>query len=246
MRLCIGDLYVQRHGRAIRVRVATTHPKMAMLFKDLFSAYGHVHEYPRRDPVTGYEWSLDCDLDMSFEFLLERGKYIDTAFQDDSLFLHFLAGFFDAEGSLYFHKKGEHGAFELTFANMNEALLRRIFGRLQEMGYHAAISRKRQNPEKALERGIKNASDWIWCIAVWRYEDVVRLLRAMPIRHPERLEKRSMALKLEYRSEKEEREFLVAEWDHLRKSIKKECLDYIELAKEKFAVRIDPKNQIGS
>jgi hypothetical protein len=79
--LTVGDLYVQRHGRAIRVRVATTHPRMAGLFRDLFSGYGHPHEYPRGDPVTGYEWSLDCDMDKSFEFLLDRDGYIGTAFQ---------------------------------------------------------------------------------------------------------------------------------------------------------------------
>ncbi|MGH9919203.1 MAG: LAGLIDADG family homing endonuclease [Nitrososphaerales archaeon] len=237
--LTVGDLYVQRHGRAIRVRVATTHPRMASLFRDLFSSYGHPHEYPRGDPVTGYEWSLDCDMDKSFEFLLDREVYVETAFQDAELFLAFLAGFFDAEGSLYFHKKREHGAFELTFSNTKEALLSRICGRLWDLGYHASISRKRQNPEKALDRGIKNSSDWIWCLALWRHKDVVRLLGAMPIRHPEKLEKRSIALKLEYRSKTEDRERIVAEWDSLRKRIKEECVNYIALARNKFTAGND-------
>jgi hypothetical protein len=79
------------------------------------------------------------------------------------------------------------------------------------LGYHPAVSRKRQNPKKALERGIKNSSDWIWCLALWRYEDVIRLLEVMPIRHPEKLEKRGIALKLEYRSKTEDRERIVAE-----------------------------------
>ncbi|MDA4115631.1 MAG: hypothetical protein OK442_03635 [Thaumarchaeota archaeon] len=104
--LTVGGLYVQRHGRAIRVRVATTHPRMASLFRDLFSGNGHPHEYPKGDPVTGYEWSLDCDMDKSFEFLLDRDRYIETAFQDDGAFLAFLAGFFDAEGVSTFTKRG--------------------------------------------------------------------------------------------------------------------------------------------
>lgn len=53
--LTIGDFYIQRHGRAIRARVSTTHPKMAELFRDLFSPHGPVYEYPKENTVTGYE-----------------------------------------------------------------------------------------------------------------------------------------------------------------------------------------------
>ncbi|MDA4115632.1 MAG: hypothetical protein OK442_03640 [Thaumarchaeota archaeon] len=133
----------------------------------------------------------------------------------------------------------------MTFANTNEALLLRICVKLRKLGYHPAISRKRQNPEEALERGIKNSKDWIWCLALWRYEDVVRLLGAMPIRHPEKLEKRSIALKLEYRSKTVDRERIVAEWDSLRKQIKKECVDYIALARDKFAAEDEARTRNG-
>jgi hypothetical protein len=238
--LTVGDLYVQRHGRAIRVRIATTHPRMASLFRDLFSQNGPVYEYPKESPIR-YEWSLDCDLDKSFEFLLDRDRYIETAFQDNGLFLAFLAGFFDAEGSLYYHKKRKHGAFEMSLANMNETLLRRIVAKLSELEYVPALERTKQNQEKALRRGIKNSSEWIWCVRIWRYEDVVRLLRAIPIRHPEKVEKRGIALGLEYRSKTEDRERTVAEWDSLRKRIKKERMDYIALARDKFEAENEPR-----
>jgi hypothetical protein len=238
--LTVGDLYVQRHGRAIRVRIATTHPRMASLFRDLFSQNGPVYEYPKESPIS-YEWSLDCDLDKSFEFLLDRDRYIETAFQDNGLFLAFLAGFFDAEGSLYYHKKRKHGAFEMSLANMNETLLRRIVAKLSELEYVPALERTKQNQEKALRRGVKNSSEWIWCVRIWRYEDVVRLLRAIPIRHPEKVEKRGIALGLEYRSKTEDRERTVAEWDSLRKRIKKERMDYIALARDKFEAENEPR-----
>jgi hypothetical protein len=184
---------------------------------------------------------LDCDLDKSFEFLLDRDRYIETAFQDNGLFLAFLAGFFDAEGSLYYHKKRKHGAFEMSLANMNETLLRRIVAKLSELEYVPALERTKQNQEKALRRGIKNSSEWIWCVRIWRYEDVVRLLRAIPIRHPEKVEKRGIALGLEYRSKTEDRERTVAEWDSLRKRIKKERMDYIALARDKFEAENEPR-----
>jgi hypothetical protein len=48
MGLRYGDLNVVRHGRAIRVRVSTTHPATADLFDSLFSPYGNVARYPER------------------------------------------------------------------------------------------------------------------------------------------------------------------------------------------------------
>jgi hypothetical protein len=72
MGLRYGDLDVVLHGRATRVRVSTTHPAMAKLFESLFSRYGFVHRYPKTTNLTGYEWTLECDLDSTFEFLLEK------------------------------------------------------------------------------------------------------------------------------------------------------------------------------
>jgi hypothetical protein len=65
-----GDLHVVRHGRAVRARVSTTHPAMVQLFFDLFGKYGPIYKYPSRSSLTEFEWSLDCDLDPSFEFML--------------------------------------------------------------------------------------------------------------------------------------------------------------------------------
>jgi intein-encoded DNA endonuclease-like protein len=169
--------------------------------------------------------------------LLDREKYVELAFQDDDLFLYFLAGFFDAEGSIYFHKKKVHGAFEFSLTNMNETLLRRIAERLSALGYNPTISQKRQNPDRALQRGIKNSSDFIWHVALWRYDDVVRLIRALPSRHQEKVAKIGIALRLEFRSESKDREIVVADWESLKRSIKKGCLEYIEFARQLFKMR---------
>jgi len=66
-------------------------------------------------------------------------------------------------------------------------------------------------------------------------------LRAIPIRHPEKVEKRGIALGLEYRSKTEDRERTLAEWDSLRKRIKKERIDYIALARDKFEAENEPR-----
>ncbi len=70
MGFTLGDLNIVRHGRAIRARTSTTHPGIATLFDELFGKYGFVHRYPRENKLTGYEWSLEVDLDKSFDFLL--------------------------------------------------------------------------------------------------------------------------------------------------------------------------------
>jgi hypothetical protein len=100
-----GDLHVVRHGRAIRVRVSTTHPAMAELFESVFSPYGYVHRYPREAKLVGYEWTLECDLDSSFEFLLQKASVLEPQLMPEQEFVAFLAGLFDAEGSIYLHKK---------------------------------------------------------------------------------------------------------------------------------------------
>ncbi len=151
-----GDFTVVRHGRAVRVRLGTTHPAMADLFRQLFSEYGPIYEYPRPAALSGYEWSLDCDLDSSFEFLVRTKTDVSEFIRSPDLFMSFLAGFFDAEGTVYFHKKGNHGGFELTMVNTDVGLLREIREELSRRGFAVKLDRTKQNRVEALKRGIKN------------------------------------------------------------------------------------------
>lgn len=211
-----GDLFVTRHGRCIRVRTATTHPTMTELFRSLFALHGPVYEYPRKSELTDHEWSLDCDLDNSFEFLLGAHKKMEWAAAERAGFMAFLAGFFDAEGSLYFHRKKRWGAFELSIANMDEDLLRRIAASLTGYGYSATVKHERQNPD----RGVKNGREFIWRLALWRYSDVTKLLKEMPLRHQEKTRKAEIAFRLGLRATRSNRDAVVAEWESLAKEIR--------------------------
>jgi hypothetical protein len=214
----LGDLHVVRHGRAIRVRVSTTHPAMIELFGKLFSAYGPIYRYPKESELTGYEWSLDCDLDSSFAFLLDPQEELDEIMSSRELFFAFLAGFFDADGSIYYHRKATHGGFEFTLTNMDVDLLRRVAGRLSTMGLHARV---RLSPQKK-DRGVKNGGQAIWKLSLWRFDEVSNIVRTLPIRHREKMEKKSLVLRLEYRQSAIERASLIGEWDKLRASFKDE------------------------
>jgi hypothetical protein len=201
---------------------------MTQLFRSLFEKHGPIYEYPRETPLTGFEWSLDCDLDGSYSFLLDILKSADEVIADDDLFFDFLAGFFDAEGSVYFHKKKTYGAFEFSLANMNEPLLRKISTRLSEFEFTSHLSKSKQSDRS----GIMNTAPYIWRLALWKYAEMVDLLRRLPIRHTEKKAKVEIALRLGFRSIAEERSSLLREWETLKASIKKDCSSYIEKARD--------------
>lgn len=187
--LRLGDFDVVRHGRLIRLRVSTTHPSMANLFESLCSPYGHVSYYPRTAQFSGYEWTLECDLDPSFEFLLKKPRIVKLQRLTPKQFLAFLAGFFDAEGSIYFHRK-RNSSFEVSVSNTNFEILSVINSRLAGMGYHPIIEHAVQNPK----RFGKPTDGEIWKLCIRRGEEITRLLQRLMFRHEEKRTKARLAL----------------------------------------------------
>jgi hypothetical protein len=185
---------------------------MSKLFRDMFAGHGPVYEYPRVDQLAGYEWSLDCDLDSSFDFLLAAKLEPMRFVSDEKSFWSFLAGFFDAEGSIVYHRKGRRGAFELILTNSNLELLRRISEKLLALGFTSVIQKVRVNRLKAIESGIANPSEFMWRIGIWQYENVSRLLRLLPLRHAEKEAKVAIALRLGFRETRANRRTILEEW----------------------------------
>ncbi|MDG6925494.1 MAG: hypothetical protein JRN09_02975, partial [Nitrososphaerota archaeon] len=224
-----GDAWVTRHGRAIRVRGGSTHPAFLGLFKGLFGNYGPAYVYPKEAKLTGYEWCIDVDLDRSFNFLLEGPEESNRLVASDTdFFLNFLAGFFDAEGSIYYHKKYDGGAFELSIKNMDIHLLELLNNKLQSLGYSSNLSVSRQEEKGRCVQG----ADHIWSIRVWRRDDVVRLLASLPLMHSEKIAKREIASRLPTWPSKESRAEVLSKWEQLLQSIKKEVKENIEEARE--------------
>ncbi|MFH1161775.1 MAG: LAGLIDADG family homing endonuclease [Candidatus Jorgensenbacteria bacterium] len=128
----IGDLRVRKAGKSecqtIGLACSSTKPAQIRLIKDLFSPYGRV--WVSR-PSSGDKISVEAFVDLSFGFLLpaEREK-IDWIFNNDRHFLPFLAGFTDAEGSIFISRKQ---AF-LSWGNYNHSLLSRIRDALEKLG----------------------------------------------------------------------------------------------------------------
>jgi len=234
--LSLGDFLCVRHGRSVRARLGTTHPAMIALFCELLSSYGPIYKYPKKSNLTGFEWNLDCDLDPSFSFLLDPQGWLGLMGESDEKFLAFLAGFFDADGSVYFHKKAGAGGFELTLTNMNRDLLECISTRLRKMGFSPKLRLDPQNPN----RGVKNGKDSIFRLALWRYGEVARLLGLLPLRNPEKVGKAQIALSLQYGSPPSQRTEVVERWTQLTNSIKLERDECVREASRVFQERHFP------
>ena len=229
--LALGDFLCEMHGASVRARLGTTHPAMIELFSSLFSVHGPIYQYPKRSGLTGFEWNLDCDLDPSFSFLLEREGWRKWVAGSDDTFVSFLAGFFDADGSVFFHKKREGGGFELALSNMNGNLLIAISNRLEIMGFSPKLRLNRQRPD----RGVKNGKDQIYRLSMWRHANVKRALAMLPLRNREKVMKARIAVGLPYWSNLADRMDAIEAWDSLKSSIRAErdrCIDEARVAFE--------------
>jgi hypothetical protein len=234
MGLRYGDLDVVRHGRAIRVRVSTTHVAMADLFESLFSPSGHVARYPREAKFTGFEWTLECDLDQSFEFLLARPTIRELEMFTARQFAVFLAGFFDAEGSIYLHAKSSGLFPEAHISNKDRELLELIAARMATNGISSSLALHKQSRRRL---GY-NLEGTIWRLQVWRHDSVKKLLQDMMLRHTEKIGKGQVALAVNDSKSRLEKVELVRKWDSLVNEIESKRLKFIEAAKESLGLRL--------
>ncbi len=231
----IGDCQVVRHGRAIRVRTGTTHPAMAELFEEVFGPFGFVHRYPKRSRLREFEWNLEVDLDRTFQFLEKDPlEALRQYCASEDGFWSFLAGFFDAEGSIQLHRKRGGIGFELYLTNTNQKILEGIKEQLTSRKIFSNIRQQTQNPARLGG----NNEGIILKLEVWRYADARRLLERLPLKHGERIAKRKIALKLSYRASEPERAKVEAEWALLIGEIKADRDAFVLQAKRAVELKM--------
>jgi len=188
-----GDLAVQKHGRGWRISITTSHPAMSDLIKESFGKYSTVRMYPKRDyKFGGHYWAHFCVLDKSFEFLKEKAEVLPKwIYDNENIFLSFLAGYFDAEGciSLRYVPKNAKGVSWIV-KSCDKHLLLSIRKKLNSIGYdiHFSLSKKADG---------KIYSKDYWYIGTSKKFHVLKLLESLPIRHQEKLLKRDLAFNLE-------------------------------------------------
>ena len=226
MGLRYGDLHVIRHGRAIRARVSTTHPAMADLFEAVFSPYAHVQRYPREAKLTGWEWTLECDLDPTFEFLLNKPGLdgLEALSRDERI--AFLAGLFDAEGSVYLHTKRGRCSPEAAFSNTDKVIIPWVEDSLRKLGVACKTRWFEQNEDRAGVTGYSLEGR----VEIVRFADVQLLLRSLPIRHTEKQAKAKIVQGMDCREPPGENLANRERWCHLAEQLEVERLRFIELA----------------
>jgi hypothetical protein len=171
----IGDLTAQRWGRQIRITMGTTIPSSSTLIHELFDSYTVVKECPQKNNPYGYGWKIYCNLHKSFSFLLKK-KIPRWILEDEEHFYAFLAGFFDAEGSISIsisrQKVGNFIQRALHISNYDKALNEALLNKLRELGYNARFRRSRGR---------------IIGIQLCRKKEIMELTSKLPIRHLEKL-----------------------------------------------------------
>jgi hypothetical protein len=183
---------------------------MIDLCLNLFVPYGPVRIYPRFNNKTGFEWQIEAELDSTFEFLLSDKQIAPKSDAGKKIVLSYLAGLFDAEGSVWLRSKGRF-APRLSFANKDLSMLDWIEQQLTRLGVHF----RRSRPDK----------NGVYATLVWRNADVMHLLGLMPFKHPEKKAKTRLLLRF-----LKENFDLKQSWFALLSEIEFDRLEFIRLA----------------
>lgn len=233
-----GDLSVSNPWTTtVRVASSTTHPDFAELFKLLFERHGHVYLHPRYKRDTGtYEWNLSALLDRSFDFLMDAPEVsFEKILNDnsDGTILGYLAGFLDSDGNIGISRDKLNTFLAVSFYNTSLSLLNFVAALCRSLGYTplGPYLDKKKGTITA-KYGIERKQDY-YKVVIARFEEAQSLLSRLPLRHPEKIAKRDLALSLSYRepwaSVSERVGILAAAWRFARDAFVEEArVRYLE------------------
>ncbi len=232
-----GDLSVSRPWRGVvRVSTSTTHPKMVQLFRSLFEPYGHVYQHPRyKKDTRTYEWNISVILDDSFSFLFQEFPEVESWLMgSDSRVLAYLSGFLDAEGSILVTHNVRGGIVTFVdYFNENKRLLEWIRDRAKRMGLGCSL-----RVNKPVGRGKTgfhlNHNKEYWQLSIFGARSIIGFIQSLAPRHPEKVQRRLLALQTEGKTKYEEVSYLVIS---LRTSIRNEVLEFVKLAETSYLER---------
>jgi hypothetical protein len=174
----IGDLNVRMDletSRTIQVRSSTTRPAQVELIRGLFEPYGHVNT---RVGTRG-EAQIECHLDLSFGFLLDREDRVPKwVMTDKACFWAYLAGYIDAEGyiGLARAKRGFQARVELGSCDIG--ILRALWSGLNERGVRCPEVRLKTRAGTITRQGYRRNSDF-YRFYILRKASLDRLFRGI-------------------------------------------------------------------
>ena len=99
----VEDFHVRRAGRLIELNSTTTHPALGLLFRQIFTPFGHVTLSPGYNSRGYYQYHMSTYLHHSFELPLKKSENMPDWVPlsiDDYTFQEYLAGLIAAEGCI--------------------------------------------------------------------------------------------------------------------------------------------------
>ncbi len=237
-----GDITTFRKSKhTIRAITNTTHSDFLQMFAASFRNYGKIRIYPCKNKTfENYMWCVSVDIDNSFDFLLpeNRKNLIPQIINSDPrIFFAFLAGYFDAEGTLYVKKVRENLQYCLKFGTENIDLLTRIKLRLAKFNFKPLVYKNfsKNFSRFANKTKITYNKDY-FALEIFRKADIISLLKSLQLKHPEKIAKKKLVLTM---INKKFTKWHQAEpaINQLNAEIKKRTLDSIAQAKRLYDAR---------
>ncbi|MBI5061064.1 MAG: hypothetical protein HZB67_02020 [Candidatus Aenigmarchaeota archaeon] len=199
--LALGDLSVMQKSKyTLRISVSTTHKSFIELLRSVFSKYGPVHVSAVKNKLTKYQWSVNIDVDSkSFDFLLEtkRSGRLPTWITND-LFIHFLAGMIDSDGSIYVRKTGTYFQYMIRIFGEDKDLLANIRDHTRTLGFTPVFYCSSKAGDFRYHgdlRMIYNKDYHI--VEICRKSEVKSLLKILPILHSEKIDRKNFIFDLD-------------------------------------------------
>lgn len=187
----IGDLRVRkfyRNSETILVDCGSTKIDQVNLIKKLFSKYGRVWigKPNKRGSI-----QIQCHLNTSFNFLLskEPGNFI---FNHKKYFFAFLAGFTDAEGSIFISSKRANYAL----GNYDLELLQKLKSYLEKFGIKSHQITHSIREGLLASHGYRYNHDY-WTLTISKKVDLISLfhLIGLNLKHRNRVKQMKLAIK---------------------------------------------------
>ncbi|MBS3105321.1 LAGLIDADG family homing endonuclease [Candidatus Woesearchaeota archaeon] len=163
----LGDLNVYKDYESVCVQSSTTISAQLELLRMIFSKYSRVYI----KECSG-SFHFQVRLNKTFEFLLPKEDLIENwMLENDSHFIAFFAGYFDAEGNVQLYKN----RLRLRVRSCDKNILYLAHQKLQNLGIRSIFRLE-------LLAGIykyKKLNKDFWGLSINRQDDIMRLIKLM-------------------------------------------------------------------
>lgn len=178
----LGDLHVRRlheTSEVITISCGSTKSEQIELVERLFEPYGHIStsKHLRLDFDGVIETRIQCSLNGTFEFLEEYVSELPHwILQHDDIFIAFLGGFTDAEGSFQIVKyKNETPRARYSLKNTDKRILEQCHAKLVAMGIEPTSIVLAYKGGWVSKRGVRANKD-LWMFNIEQKETLLQFI----------------------------------------------------------------------